>query len=159
MRIRLTTEKDIPQVKAMESALESRSWVYQWTAEQHRETFQEPDTGHWVLENEAGEMVGYCIMKGLKNAFGVVELMRIVIGPKGQGYGRSAMEAVMHKVFSELKARKLWLDVVEENSRAIGLYEALGFVHEGTLRESALIEGKPVSMKLYGMLDREWQAQ
>lgn len=155
MRIRLTEEKDIPMVKTLESAPESRSWVYQWTAEQHLSALLDPDTGHWILENEAGVMVGYSIMKGLRNPFGVVELMRIVIAPQGQGYGRRAMEAIIRKVFTELEARRLWLDVVDTNRRAIKLYEDLGFIQEGTLRESALIEGNPVSMRIYGMLRRE----
>lgn len=156
MRIRPTHEKDIPAVKAMESAPESSQWVYQWTPEQHLKALDDPDTAHWMLESEAGETVGYCIMKGLQNAFGVVELMRIVISPPGRGLGREAMEAVIAKVFSELKARRLWLDVVDTNARAIHLYETLGFAHEGTLRESALIQGKPVSMRIYGLLEREW---
>lgn len=156
MRIRSTIEKDIPDVKSMESAPESCPWVYQWTEEQHRSSFQDPDTGHWILENDAGETMGYCIMKGLQNPFGVVELMRIVIAPKGQGFGREAMEVIIRKVFTELKARRLWLDVVDTNSRAIRLYEDLGFAHEGTLRESALIQGVPVSMRVYGLLEREW---
>lgn len=156
MKIRETVEKDIPDVKAMESSPESCPWVYQWTEDQHRSTFQDPDTGHWILEKDSGETVGYCIMKGLQNAFGVVELMRIVIGPKGQGLGREAMEAIIYKVFTELKARRLWLDVVDTNSRAIQLYENLGFAYEGTLRESALIQGNPVSMRIYSLLEREW---
>ena len=157
MKIRQTTERDIPIVRVMESSVESRSWVYQWSVEQHREAVQDSDAGHWILENELGIIVGYCIMKGLTNPYGVVELMRIVIEPKGEGYGSRAMAAVMEKVFLELKARRLWLDVVNENHIAIQVYEKLGFVYEGTLRESALIEGKPVSMRLYGMLDREWK--
>lgn len=156
MRIRLTSEQDIPEVRKLESAPDSSAWVYQWTASQHLAALDDPDTGHWILENDQGETVGYCIMKGLQNAFKVVELMRIVIGPKGQGFGRGAMEAVIQKVFSEIKARRLWLDVVDTNTRAIRLYEDLGFAHEGTLRESAIIQGKPVSMRIYGLLEREW---
>lgn len=156
MKIRSTMAQDIAAVKAMESAPEAVPWVYQWTEDQHRAALQDPDTGHWMIENDAGETVGYCIMKGLQNPFGVVELMRIVIGPKRQGFGREAMAAIIMKVFAELKARRLWLDVVDTNSCAIRLYEDLGFAHEGTLRESALIQGHPVSMRIYGLLEREW---
>lgn len=156
MRIRPTNEKDIPGVRAMESAPDSCPWVYQWTEAQHLSALEDKDTAHWMLENDSGTTVGYCILKGLQNAFGVVELMRIVIGPTGQGLGREAMEAVIWKVFTELKARRLWLDVVDTNDRATRLYEDLGFAHEGTLRESALIQGQPVSMRVYGLLEREW---
>lgn len=156
MRLRLTENVDIPWVRSLESNPENSPWVYQWSEEQHLEALSEPDIGHLILESHGGERVGYCILKGLKNPFGVVELMRIVIGPKQQGHGHRAMEALMEKVFTELSARRLWLDVVDANARAIALYEALGFIHEGTLRESALINGKPVSMRIYGMLSREW---
>lgn len=159
MRIRRTEPADIEAVRQLEAEPDNRQWVYQWSEAQHAAALNEGDTGgHWILEDE-GALVGYCILKGLENPFGTVELMRIVIGPKGRGLGRRALEAVMTRVFGELKARRLWLDVVSTNSRAIGLYESLGFTYEGTLRESALIDGVPVSMRLYGMLDREWQAR
>jgi len=156
MRIRLTEERDLVAVKEMESAPEARLWVYQWTEAQHRALFSDLDSGHWMLEDENGTVLGYCIMKGLNHPFGVVELMRIVVGPKGKGHGRAAVLAVMEAVFDRPETRKLWLDVAEGNARAIHLYESIGFIHEGTLRESALFEGKPVSMELYGMLRREY---
>lgn len=159
MEIRKTLPEDIPAVRQLEADPENRRWVYQWSEAQHRAALEDRDTGHWMLTDARGQTVGYCILKGLENPFGTVELMRIVIGPKGRGYGRAALQAIMARVFAELKARRLWLDVVSTNERAIRLYESLGFVHEGTLRESALIDGEPASMRLYGLLAREWRAE
>ena len=58
-----------------------------------------------------------------------------MIAEPGQGVGRRALQAVIQKVFRELRAHRLWLDVFEDNNRARHVYRYLGFVEEGTLRE------------------------
>ena len=56
--------------------------------------------------------------------------MRIVISEPGQGLGRMVLRAIMSKVFDELGAHRLWLDVFEYNARARHVYRSLGFVEE-----------------------------
>ena len=63
---------------------------------------------------------------------------------------------VIRIAFDELSAHRLWLDVFEHNARARHLYESLGFVQEGVLREAFYRDGKHYSLILMSLLDREY---
>jgi len=52
---------------------------------------------------------------------------------QGQGHGRAACEAAFAYASETLCLRKITLEVLAENTRAIALYEKLDFRHVGTL--------------------------
>ncbi|WP_020060387.1 GNAT family N-acetyltransferase [Bacillus sp. 123MFChir2] len=54
----------------------------------------------------------------------------------GKGYGTEAIKIVQSFVFKQLKLNRLQLEVFSHNSRGIRAYEKVGFVKEGTLRQS-----------------------
>lgn len=60
---------------------------------------------------------------------------------RGRGYGREAMSLVMKFAFTPaphgLGLHRLELDVLSINPRAKMLYESLGFIQEGVLRDAA----------------------
>lgn len=60
----------------------------------------------------------------------------------GKGYGTEAIRLVLKFVFEELKLNRLQLEVFSHNLRGIKAYEKVGFVKEGTLRESLYYNGK-----------------
>jgi RimJ/RimL family protein N-acetyltransferase len=66
--------------------------------------------------------------------------------------------AIEDYVFRTLKAHRLWLDVFETNTRAIHVYESLGFRREGILREAILRDGADHTQLLMSILDREYEA-
>ncbi len=76
----------------------------------------------------------------------------------GQGFGREALGLLMRFAFDEVNLRRLSLTVFAYNTRAIRLYEGMGFVREGTFREFLVRDGQPHDMLLYGLLEREWRA-
>lgn len=75
---------------------------------------------------------------------------------QGKGYGRAAMELALKFAFDELNLHRVQLTVFAYNTRAIALYESLGFVQEGTHREFLLRDGVRYDMYLYGLLRWEW---
>jgi RimJ/RimL family protein N-acetyltransferase len=77
---------------------------------------------------------------------------------QGHGYGYEAMQLLMRFAFHELNLHRLQLTVFSYNTRAIHLYEKLGFQREGVFREALLRDGQHHHMLLYGLLDREWRA-
>ena len=79
---------------------------------------------------------GFVILQGCRNPHGSVELKRIVLQPKGQGYGRTCVRLLAQMAFRDLGAHRFWLDVKSANTRALALYRSEGFVEEGRLRES-----------------------
>jgi len=115
---------------------------------------------------EAGpdyEAAGFIILQGCRNPHKSVELKRIVLQPKGQGYGRACVRLLKRMAFRDLKAHRFWLDVKSLNTRALALYADEGFVEEGRLRESVRVSTDGAdgydSLIVMSMLDREYQAR
>ena len=158
MILRKTMETDLEFVLATESGEESRRYVSQQTYEEHLEMLSNPDVLHMIIEKDT-RRVGYVIMAGLKKPSRSIELKRIVIAEKGQGFGRKAIKLCKQLAFDKLNAHRLWLDLVEYNTRALNLYLSEGFVQEGVLRECDLFEGRFESMVVMSILEREYRAQ
>lgn len=83
--------------------------------------------------------------------------LSIALGPdfQGKGFGKDAMELLVHYAFNELNLYRLTLTVFDYNEGAIKLYKSLGFKHEGTYREFLQRDGKRHDMHLYGLLASE----
>lgn len=84
----------------------------------------------------------------------------VILDPeqRGQGYGQEALELGLRFAFHELNLHRVALTVFAYNTRAVALYERLGFVHEGTHREFLERDGQRHDMLLYGLLRHEWEA-
>lgn len=61
---------------------------------------------------------------------------------QGQGHGRAACEAAFAYASETLCLRKITLEVLAENTRAIALYEKLDFRHVGTLNAHYLQDNR-----------------
>lgn len=75
-----------------------------------------------------------------------------------QGLGAEAMRLMLRFAFMELNLHRIGLTVFEYNPRALALYKKLGFVHEGTVREHLLRDGRRYDMYQMGLLASEWRA-
>ena len=103
--------------------------------------------------------IGTCAFMNLDERNRNAELA-LVIGEKNywsQGVGTKALEEMLKMGFHGLNLHKLYLHVFEFNTRAIGLYEKLGFKLEGTLRDMHFHEGKYEAIRHYGLLRSEWE--
>ena len=78
---------------------------------------------------------------------------------QNQGYGGEVTEIMLRYGFMELNLNRVWLSVFSYNTRAIRLYEKVGFVHEGTEREMLFRDGQYYDLIKMGILRREWQAR
>jgi RimJ/RimL family protein N-acetyltransferase len=109
---------------------------------------------------EADDLLGYIELDGILWNQGT-SWFSIAIGDpalRGQGYGGEALALALRLAFDELNLRRLQLTVFSYNTRAIALYERLGFTREGAFREALLRDGATHDMLLYGLLRREWEA-
>ena len=159
MLLRPATLADLPAIIAIERLPESRQFVGQWSKERHRTTMAGADARYFVSEAESGEPQAIAILRGLAEPSRSIELKRIVVATPERGLGRKMLNELMHIAFDELGAHRLFLDVFEDNARARHLYESLGFVYEGKLREAALRDGKYCTLRLMSVLDREYAAR
>ncbi|MDE3187608.1 MAG: GNAT family N-acetyltransferase [Acidobacteriota bacterium] len=158
MLLRPATLADLPAMIAMERLPESCQFVGQWSEERHRATLVSADARYLVSEAESGEPQAFAILRGLSEPSRSIELKRIVVATPGRGLGRKMLQELMGIAFDELGAHRLFLDVFEDNARARHLYESLGFVYEGKMREAALRNGEYCTLRLMSVLDREYAA-
>jgi diamine N-acetyltransferase len=156
LQLRPARLEDIPAIADLERIPEYRSFVGNWSPDEHREKMTGSDCRYLVAEPESGEMAGFAILRGLASPHRSIRLQRIVVAGPEQGVGRFMLTAILRYVFGELKAHRLWLDVFETNTRAIHVYESLGFRREGVLREAILRDGEYHTQILMSILDREY---
>lgn len=84
---------------------------------------------------------------------------RIALAPdhRDKGYGSEATRLVVDRVFTELPAHRIQLEVYAFNPRAQHVYERVGFVPEGLLRESLCWDGRYHDTVVMGMLRSDWE--
>ena len=83
----------------------------------------------------------------------------ILIGEKsqwGKGIATEVMRAALKHAFNQLNIRKVLLAVYANNPAAIHLYEKLGFVHEGCLKEHVYAEGQFIDKHLMSLFARDF---
>jgi len=124
VRLRPTRTADIGYVVGLEANPTTAPFINPWARQRHVASIEDPDENHAIIE-ASGRRVGFVILAGLQDPTGV-ELRRLVIGPKGQRYGRSALAAVLAWAQTRQESR-VWLDVYDDNARAIALYRSAGF--------------------------------
>jgi diamine N-acetyltransferase len=76
----------------------------------------------------------------------------------GKGYGREAITLLLAWAFQVQNYRRIWLEAMAVNERALRSYRACGFVEEGRLRQHTYFNGTYVDVVLMGMLRTEWEA-
>ncbi len=159
MQLRHASPQDIPAIADLERMPAFRSFVGNWSLEEHYEKMAGSDCRYLVAEPESGEMAGFAILRGLSSPHRSIRLQRIVVAQPGQGVGRFMLTGILDYVFRELRAHRLWLDVFETNLRAQHVYESLGFQREGVLRETIFRDGEFHTQILMSILDREYAAR
>lgn len=156
--LRLATPADVPRIAALERLAGLSNFVGQWTEARHLATLANPDARYYICDT-GGTVQAFALLRGLQEASRSIEFKRIVVATPGQGLGRLLVRELMRIVFEELGAHRFYLDVYEDNLRARHLYESLGFVHEGVMREAGERGGDFISLHLMSMLDREYWAR
>lgn len=154
--LRKTSPFDLEYVCAAESNAENKPYVSQQSREEHSAMLKNQDILHLIVEANT-KPVGYVIIAGLTNPSRSIELKRIVITEKAQGYGRIAIRLCKELAFEMYNAHRLWLDVVDFNERAQHLYLSEGFVKEGVLRECDYFKGRFNSLVIMSILEREYR--
>jgi RimJ/RimL family protein N-acetyltransferase len=83
---------------------------------------------------------------------------RTIIGPRGRdrGLGTEAIRLFLCYGFEQLGLRRISLDVLNFNPRAKRVYDKLGFVTEGVLREEHRWGDEWIDVTIMSMLAREW---
>lgn len=110
----------------------------------------------WIIEAEQ-RAVGEMELAQINWRTGSAEI-RICIGEKelwGQGIGLEAMTHALDLSFEELKLKTVYLRVFATNTRAIRLYERLGFRKEAMLAPSSRRQD-PAPVLLMNLSGHRW---
>jgi RimJ/RimL family protein N-acetyltransferase len=119
------------------------------------------ENGYFCICDELGRAIGRIDYEGFALPERQAELS-ILIGEKdvwSKGYGTEAITLLLEWLFSDRAAHRVWLEVFPENTRAQRAYEKVGFVREGTKRESWYVDGCWHDEHLYSILKREFSAR
>lgn len=106
------------------------------------------------------KLIGQCALHNFDDFGGSCEL-GIGIGDKtywGKGYGKEAVQILLHWAFRYRNMRRVWLTTTGDNARAIRCYLACGFQEEGRQRKHVWSGNAAdyVDFVYMGIMKEEW---
>ena len=125
-RLREAIPADIDWIIALERREAFAPFIFKNTHDEHSQALKSQDTCYLIYEDIPGRRIGFCILKG-GNDGGTFELKRIAVSHPGKGIGKAFLQDIVSFVFNHLSAVRIWLDVFENNTRAVSLYSKAGF--------------------------------
>ncbi|MFD7386935.1 GNAT family N-acetyltransferase [Streptomyces sp. NPDC059852] len=112
-----------------------------------------------VTDRATGELVGEVVLfEWDARARGCT--FRTLIGPRGRGrgLGTEATRLIVGHGFERLGLHRIELEAYGHNTRALRVYEKVGFVREGVRREADFRDGRWRDWVLMAVLEQEWAA-
>jgi RimJ/RimL family protein N-acetyltransferase len=107
---------------------------------------------------ESKELIGITVLRDI-NMINRVAEFGIYIGntaERGKGLSKEATINTLFFGFFNLNLNRISLKVLEENTPAIKLYETIGFISEGKLRNNVFKNGEYKSELVYSILKDEF---
>jgi GNAT superfamily N-acetyltransferase len=118
--------------------------------EDYASTLARPGKENLILERNGSPFGNLCLGTALR---WLLEFQVVAVWENGAGAGRYAMQYAIWHAFDDLKANRIYLEVVAANARARALYERVGFKAEGLFRSGYQADdGTFHDMVPYGML-------
>jgi RimJ/RimL family protein N-acetyltransferase len=123
---------------------------------------QEPTLDHFwfmVRRLEDDRLIGEAGLGGISWVHGEAWLY-ISLGDRscwGKGYGTDAVRVLLRYAFEDLNLTRVSLGVYDYNPRAMRVYEKVGFVHEGRLRQIVRRDGGWHDEIVMGVLREDWE--
>ena len=111
-----------------------------------------------ILADDSDDILGLISLTDIDFLNQTADL-HIMIGNadnQGKGAGTFAVKQMLNHAFYNMNLHRVQLKVLEDNQRAIRLYEKIGFVREGILRECRFKNGKHVNLINYSILRSEY---
>ena len=76
---------------------------------------------------------------------------------KGKGIAKEASRQIIQYGFEHFGLNRIYLFTESENIAAIRLFEKVGFIREGLLRQDIVSHGKYVDRFVYSILRKDWK--
>jgi RimJ/RimL family protein N-acetyltransferase len=84
----------------------------------------------------------------------------IVLGDKsawGRGIGTEVTRLMTGWAFDHVNLNRVWLEVYDDNLRAVRVYEKVGYLHEGVLRQALWRDGEYKDVFRMAMVRADWK--
>jgi RimJ/RimL family protein N-acetyltransferase len=117
------------------------------------------DEAFFVIVADDDTVVGHVALYKIDRRIGHAEFA-IMLGKKstwGKGLGKACTSWMIEYGFGKLDLQRIYLEVLANNERAVGLYRQLGFVEEGRLRDHQLKNGQYHDVIVMGLLRSEYR--
>lgn len=156
--LKLATTDDIEYIKKTERDDENRKFITTWTTQQHADAINSNDKTEFIIYNAQNHSpIGFTLILNINTPHKNILIKRLVITEKNKGHGRQTLELLKKWAFKEMNAHRLWLEVKDFNLKAKHLYESVGFVEEGKMREAVKEEdGSYSSLFILSVLENEY---
>lgn len=158
LKLRRAHETDLGYIMTLQYAPENLKFIVPFDEDYQRAIIASDGAEKLdviIEEVDTGTAAGYFMLRKLDSP--CAEFTHVIIGRKGLGYGREALNLLLEWTFKVRKYHRVWIDCKEYNSIALHLYESAGFVREGLLREYLLTDGVYENLIVLGMLNREYR--
>lgn len=111
-----------------------------------------------IVERSSSEPVGEVVLNGLDPDNRCCGFRINLHGAHlfGRGFGTEATRLALAHAFDTVGLHRIRLEVYAFNPRARRVYEKVGFVHEGTMRDALYWDGSWVNAELMSILAGEW---
>jgi RimJ/RimL family protein N-acetyltransferase len=134
------------------NALREREWIEKL----YKDT---DDIALGICLKDGQRLIGACGLHRVRLADRSA-VFGILIGDReyqNHGFGTEATKLMLRLAFEELNLNRVGLSVLAGNRRGIQVYEKVGFVREGCVRQSYFRGGGYQDELYYGMLRSEWE--
>ena len=137
----------------------TREQVDQWCAS----VADRAGRADWAITHGSDEYLGEIVINEIdRHSMNANLRLSLRPGQRGRGFGGEAISLVLDHAFAPapegLGLHRISLDVLSLNPRAEALYEGLGFVAEGRLREAHRDGEHWCDVVQMGLLAEEWRA-
>jgi RimJ/RimL family protein N-acetyltransferase len=111
-----------------------------------------------IEENSSKDFAGYLSLQKINyinrnGDFGIILLKRF----RGKGYSTDAMKLFFSYIFEQINLRKIKLEVLKENNKAIKIYKDIGFKEEGIFKEHIYQDGKYKDLVLMSLFSTDFK--
>ncbi|MCX7602583.1 MAG: GNAT family N-acetyltransferase [Bryobacteraceae bacterium] len=142
----------LPWVEGTHEAADTRAFLEQ--VEENRARGRTAAYGIW----QGGELAGLIGLHDI-DASNASAQIGYWLAERWQGRGlmTRAVQALVELAFRELGLGRIEIRCAAGNLRSQAIPKRLGFTYEGTLRAAQRLHGKPVDLRIYGLLREEWE--
>ena len=124
------SRSDLPMFLEMEREGSTEEYILADSLSDHERAFSVQGTVYLRIVEE-NTPIGFCILVAEEGSRSI-EFRRIVVRAEARGIGQLAIRLMEQYCRDSFGFDRIWLDVFERNSRAVHIYEKLGYERYGT---------------------------